>query len=193
MTRMSVTLALFCACLVAGCAGQLAAVPGIHAAVSPPSVEVPVNAPADDDPLSGPVYAPGEDRHWIQADDFFISEEPWTQGWIYVHLAKMRQAPEAATKGQARFFQLDDSREVWTGHFWRTRPADPGELALGQLVLCFNDNVHGDVYHRPPSKDRARTGAWFLGKITDVSDAFKHVVRVDVYNCAMDAVRVVGR
>jgi hypothetical protein len=188
MTRLLVTIA----CLLTGCTGQLAAGAGIHGPIAP--------APAGGgevvvDDGGGPVvgYAPGEDRHWMQADDYFISDDPWERGWIWVHLAKMRQPPAAATKDQAQFFQLDDSRDVWTEHYWRTRPAAGGDLVLGALVICFNDNSRDDVYRAPANKRAARTGSWFLGKITDVSDAYKHTVRVDTYSCALDAVRAVGR
>jgi hypothetical protein len=158
------------------------------AASAPPAAEVeePGRGP-------GPAYGPDEDRHWMQPDDYFISEQPWQRSWIYVHLAKMKRPAGPESKEQALFFKLDDSRDVWTQYYWRTRPAAPSELALGTLVLCFNDNARDSVYHAPPSKDRARTGAWFMGKITDVSDAYKHVVKVDVFNCAINGVRVMHR
>ena len=133
--------------------------------------------------------AGAEDRHWIQDDDFFISEQPWTHDWTYVHLAKQQQAATTAS-GTARFFQLDDSREVWTASYWSTHPAQAEQLAIGVLAICFNDNVQSDVYRAPATKDAARTGAWFLGKVTDTSDAAKGWVRIDTYNCAIDAVRV---
>jgi len=141
---------------------------------------------------AGAAYAAGEDRHWMQADDYFISEHPWTSNWIYVHLAKMKRAPGPDTKGQALFFQLSDSREVWTQHYWRTRPARPADLELGAMVLCFHGNMQSSVYRAPPTKDRARTALWFLGRITDVSDKFKRVVRVDTYSCGFDAVRALA-
>jgi len=192
-------------CLLAGCAARLSAIPGpmvASAAPAPapaaePAPAAPVAAPGAeiDEPghTPGPAYGPNEDRHWIQADDYFISEQPWQRSWIYVHLAKMKRPANGESKDQALFFKLDDSRDVWTQYYWRTRPAAPSELALGELVLCFNDNQRDSIYHAPPSKDRARTGAWFMGKITDVSDAYKHVVKVDTYNCALNAVRVVHR
>lgn len=192
MTRLLVTIA----CLLTGCAGQIAAGAGIHGPVVPAPAAGGDVVVEGGDGGDGPVvggYAPGEDRHWMQADDYFISEEPWERGWIWIHLAKMRQPPAASTKAQAQFFQLDDSRDVWTEHFWRSRPATGGDFALGALVICFNDNQRNGVYHAPASKSAARTGSWFLGKITDVSDAYKHAVRIDTYNCALDAVRVIGR
>jgi hypothetical protein len=154
-------------------------------------------APADRAPGTGdtrvvPSTATGEDRHWIQPDDFFISESPWSHGWIYVHLAKLTQ-PATPPSHDARFFQLDSSREVWTANHWKTHPAEPRELALGTLALCFNDHISDGVYNAPANKDAARTGAWFLGKITDTSDAAKGWIRIDSYKCLLDAVRVADR
>jgi hypothetical protein len=134
----------------------------------------------------------GQDRHWIQSDDYFISEEPWTQGWMWVRLAKLQQAASGASP-EAKFFQLDTAREIWTAHFWVTRPAGPGELRLGMVAICFNDNQRDAVYQAPITKDAARTGNWFMGKVTDTSDAHKGWVRVADYNCAIDGVRVPAR
>jgi hypothetical protein len=194
--------ALALSCLLTACAGRISAALPTPVVASSVSVPMPAAEPEPAPPAAeveepergpGPAYGPGEDRHWIQADDYFVSDRPWQSNWMYVHLAKMKRPASAESKDQALFFQLDNSRDVWTQHYWRTRPAAPGELALGALVLCFNDDSRDGVYHAPPSKDRARTGAWFMGKITDVSDAYKHVVKIDVYNCAMNAVRVVHR
>jgi hypothetical protein len=188
----SFAFAFALSCLHVACAGRFSAIPGPVTSSVPPPAPGPAEV-AEPEPGPGPAYGPDEDRHWIQSDDYFISEHPWQAKWIYVHLSKMKRPASAESKDQALFFKLDDSRDVWTQHYWRTRPAAPSELALGTLAICFNDNVQNSVYHPPPSKDRARTGAWFMGKITDVSDAYKHVVKIDSYNCAINAVRVIHR
>jgi tRNA A-37 threonylcarbamoyl transferase component Bud32 len=150
----------------------------------------PATAPRESAPISAPTAAPpAEDRHWIQSDDYFIAEEPWDHGWMYVHLAKLRQAA-TATSRDAKFFQLGDAREVWTAAYWRTRPAEATDLTLGTFAICFNDNTRDGVYLPPPTKDAARTQGWFLGKLTDTSDLRKGWVRVDSYNCAVDGIRV---
>jgi len=121
-----------------------------------------------------------------------VSETPWSQGWIYVHLAKLIQ-PAKPPSNEAQFFQLDNSREVWTANHWKTHPADPSELALGTLVLCFNDNQRDHLYNAPANKDAARTGAWFLGKVTDLSDVPRGWARIDSYKCMLDAIRITAR
>jgi hypothetical protein len=188
MARLSATLVVFTASLLAGCMGQLSAGTGIQL----PAAVMVDGESAPELPM-GPVYAPGEDVHWMQPADYFVSEDEWTQDWIYVHLGKMQQPPAPGSKGQAMFFRLHDSRDVWTRHYWKTRPAAPGELVVGALAICFDDNKPNNVYRAPTTKGDARTGDWFLGKITDVSDAYKHQVRISTYDCDLDAVRIVGR
>ena len=61
------------------------------------------------------------------------------------------------------------------------------------VAICFNDNQRDAVYQAPLTKDAARTGNWFMGKVTDTSDAPKGWVRVADYNCAIDGVRVPAR
>jgi eukaryotic-like serine/threonine-protein kinase len=130
-----------------------------------------------------------EDPQWIQGDDYFVAERPWDHGWIAVHLAKLRK-PATTGSREAQFFLLDDSRDMWTSTYWRTRIAAAGDLVIGAFAICFNDNQRDDVYRAPATKDAARTGSWFLGKVTDTSDAAKGWVRIDTYNCAADGLRV---
>jgi hypothetical protein len=138
---------------------------------------------------SGPSYGPGEDQHWIQADDFFIAEKELDAPWMYVHLAKMRQAPSATTKGEGQFFQLEGAKDLWTSHFWQSRITDPREIAIGALLICFEGNMVQDVYSPPATKDSARQYAWFLGRVTDTSDLFKGYAKIDTYKCSTGALR----
>ena len=123
--------------------------------------------------------AAGEDRHFIQSDDFFISEQPMGQNaWIYVALAKMTQPPNAQTKGEAEFFKITDGKSLWSKHFWRTRLARPDEIRLGALMVMFEGHQVADVYQQPESKETARRDAWFMARITDTSDLYKGYVTV---------------
>jgi hypothetical protein len=139
--------------------------------------------------VAGPSYGAGDDLHWIQADDFWISDRPYESGWIRLTLAKMKQPPTQQTKGEALFFNLHESKDQWTGHFWKTRLAEPADLFVGALILCFEGNLRDDVYHAPQDKQSARTEAWFMGRITDASDLYKGSVMVDTYKCAPKALR----
>ncbi|MBI3753610.1 MAG: hypothetical protein HY266_06160 [Deltaproteobacteria bacterium] len=151
------------------------------------SVETP---PAPEARPAAPAAQPAEDRHWIQPDDYFISEQPYKQGWIYVSIAKLKQQGGAKTKGESQFFRLHDSKEIWTKNFWKTRAAEEADLQIGALVICFEGNNRDDIYHSPENKNDARTRNWFMGRITDTSDLYKGAVRIDTYNCSPDALRV---
>ena len=123
--------------------------------------------------------AVGEDRHYIQSDDFFISEQPMgDNAWIYVTLSKMTQPPNAQTKGEAEFFKITDGKSLWTKYFWRTRLARPDEIRLGALMVMFEGRQVVDVYQQPENKESARRDAWFMAKITDVTDLYKGYVTV---------------
>lgn len=158
----------------------------------PVSVNVPIPVPAA--PVSAPAVPAGprvgEDQHFVQADDWFIADQPLESGWMYVYLAKQRVAPTPGTKMQGQYFKLADSRDVWTAQAWQTRPASTSDLRVGNTVICFEGPQVNDAYGPPRTKDDGRTGTWFMGRITDTSDAFKNVVRIDQYNCHTSALRV---
>lgn len=166
---------------------------GVHVPVPAPTVAVdPGAAPAPGPaPMAaaGPAYGPGDDRHWIQADDFWISDRAYEQGWIRLELAKMKQGPSDQSKGEALFFNLRDTKDQWTRFFYRTRPAEQADFAIGNLILCFEGNHRDGVYHGPKEKKEARVESWFMGRITDTSDLYKGSLMVDHFKCAPDALR----
>jgi len=131
-----------------------------------------------------------EDRHWIQPDDYFISERPYEHGSIGVSLAKMKQPSTAKTKREAQFFRLHDSKDIWVKYFWKTRLAEEGDIKVGALVICFEGNGKSNVYYAPENKNSARTARWFMGRVTDTSDLYKGAVQIDRYNCSPEAIRV---
>lgn len=138
--------------------------------------------PAQEESAPQPRYeapAAGEDRHYIQGDDFFISEQPMgDNAWIYVTLAKMTQPPNAQTKGEAEFFKIANGASQWTKFFWRTRIARPDEIRLGTLMIMFEGNSRNDAYQAPQDKSDARQNSWFMARVTDVSDLYKGYVTV---------------
>lgn len=152
----------------------------------PPSQGHPTTQPSHEVP------AAGEDRHYIQADDYFVSNNP-LQGneWIYVQLAKLTTAPSSATKGEAEFFKVTDGNKLWTRHFWRSRLATTADIKLGAQVIMFEGNNRGDVYDAPSEKASARRDAWFMARVTDVSDTYKGFVTVSGgYKASLDNLRV---
>jgi hypothetical protein len=138
-----------------------------------------------------PAYA-AEDKHFIQADDYFISEEEFTtQEWIYVQLAKMKTPAKPETKGEAEFMKVIDGNDVWTKFFWQTRIATTEDFKLGSIVILLELGGDNNVYRAPKTKDEARLGSWFMAKITDVSDLYKKYVTVSGgYKVSVDNMRV---
>lgn len=153
-------------------------------------VPIPETAVAQQPPSKPTVSESKDDRHWIQPDDYFISEQPYKQGWLYVSLAKMKKQPTDKSKGEGEFFRLRDSKDMWTKNFWKTRTAEETDLQIGALAVCFEGNSRDNIYHAPENKDSARTAAWFMGRVTDTSDLYKGAVRIDTYHCSPDALRV---
>lgn len=196
MSRRSLLLILAAIAVLPACGAQIAASPGSLPTIGA-SANIPLPGPVVLEPgaqpvaAAGPAYGPGDDRQWFQPDDFLISDRPYQSGWIYVKLAKMRQAPSPQTKNEALFFSLTESKDLWTQHFWRSRPAEQPDLVIGAQIICFEGNGDSNgVYQAPRDKDSARTSSWFMSRITDLSDLFKGAVGVDTYKCAPGALRV---
>ncbi|MFB5652762.1 hypothetical protein ACE5IS_19135 [Leptospira wolffii] len=134
-----------------------------------------------------------EDAHYIQPDDFFVSREEYKdQTYINVYIAKeLTPASPTKTKGEGEFLQVTDGKKLWTKNFYLTRIATDKDLKIGTNVIMFDMGTE-DGYRPPQSKDEARTGNWFLAKITDVSDMFKGIITVSGgYKIQKEAVRVI--
>ena len=161
-------------------------------AVAAPTVAAPVvAAPTVSAPTTGEAAI---DQHFIYADEVFIDDKAYPgEGWSYVELAKVLQLPNAESRGQGKYFPIVKGKEVWTAHAWSSRPIAANEITLGQTVIVCNDNQREGVYLPPAGKKDARTGGWFIGRITDVSDLFKNQVTVaGHYTIATSNLRVVA-
>lgn len=134
-----------------------------------------------------------EDSHFIQSNDYFISDQPMgSNEWIYVVLAKMVTPPSAATKGEGEFFKVVDGNNIWTKHYWKTGIAQKSEIHLGTVVICSEAHSDNDIYKAPEAKDSARGGSWFMAKVTDMSDLYKGFLTVSGgYKIAPDNLRIV--
>jgi len=146
--------------------------------------------------LAATLFA-GEDRHFIQDDDYFISRDRDLSGneWIYVEIAKMMEPANSDTKGEAKFMTVPGGNEVWTQYYWQSRPVQAeGEIKLGTVVICseLSDN---SVYIAPRNSDEARVNhAWFMAKVIDMSKLYKGVVKVSGgYDISRENLRVLGK
>jgi hypothetical protein len=135
-----------------------------------------------------------DDDQFIQTDDYFISRVDFKgQAWIHVHLAKMTTPATPETKNEAEFMQITDGNKLWTKYYWTSRIATPAEVKIGALVITF-DASDGDVYRAPENRDEARTGSWFMARITDTSDLYKGYVTVSGgYKVDAKALRIVEK
>lgn len=131
------------------------------------------------------------DTHYIQSDDWFYSDRDFESGWIRVELAKMLQAPTPETRNEGKFMDVKDGQEVWSSHYWQTRIAEPSEIKMGAVMIIF-DYAKGDIYVRPETQEYARTGSWFMAKITDTSTLYQNYVMVSGgYKVKTDNLRVI--
>jgi hypothetical protein len=121
-----------------------------------------------------------DDDHFIQKDDFFVSTTPLEKRtYIYVNLSKMVTEPSARTKGEAEFFKIDDGSNIWSKYYYQSKIAQEGELRLGTPVIIFEGRRQDhNIYFAPETKEEARGRAWFLAKVTDVSDLYRGYVTV---------------
>lgn len=141
-----------------------------------------------------PTYSQaGDDDHFIQPDDYFVQKHGLDKhSWIWVNLSKMVSPPSAGTKDEGEFMQIKSGQNLWTRHYWRTRPATQADLRIGMHAIMFNDNRHDNVYAAPRSKENARGGSWFYAKITDMSDMYKGYVTVSGnYKVSLKNLRVI--
>lgn len=138
------------------------------------------------------LVADDDDAHFIQSDDYFISTEAFKPQYIRVELAKMKTPATPQTKNMAEFLNVMSGEETWTQYYWSTRIATKEEIKLGLLVIVFEVCGDNDVYRAPESKEEARTGPWFMAKVTDVSDMFRGFVTVSGgYKIALTNLRVI--
>jgi hypothetical protein len=134
-----------------------------------------------------------DDDHFIQGDDYFISKDDFKgQAWIYVALAKMKTPSTPATKNEAEFMQVADGKDVWTKYYWSTSIASNEDLKIGTIVILLDAAGDEGVYRAPENKEEARQNAWFMAKITDISDLYKgHVTVSGGYKASPKALRVI--
>lgn len=190
MKKMSLTVAWLVLLLISGCSGPVNVLRNV-ADASENLNRIGSNTGYSNN-SSSTVYGGGTgDMHYIQSDDYFISENGFDSGWIRVDLAKMIQAPASATRNEGKFMVVLDGREVWTSHYWKTRPAQASDLKLGTVIVAF-DYTDNDIYVRPENQELARTDNWFMAKITDTSTLYQNVVMVSGgYRVKTDNLRVI--
>lgn len=119
-----------------------------------------------------------EDKHFVQTDDFFVSEIPLTdQESIYVNTAKMVTAPKAGNN-QGEFKLSRNDALIWTEHYRKTRIAKKEDLKVGKEVIFFRTVDANGHFRAPQNTTEAHTGDWLLSKIADISSLSQGIVTV---------------
>lgn len=119
----------------------------------------------------------GADRHFIQADDFFITEESLdNEDYLDTYIAKMQTAPSEATKNQGQFFRVIDGKSVWSKYYAKTRIATPADLVVGKIVYYCGVQDDDGNKRAPLSNQECRRHNWFKSRITDTSELYRNII-----------------
>lgn len=144
-------------------------------------------------PAAGEAGEAIDDEHFIQKDDYFVSKRALEKSpYVYVTLCKMVTEPSARSKGEAEFFKVADGSNVWSKFYYQSTIAQDSDIKLGTHVIIFEGRRDDGVYQAPETKEEARGHAWFLAKVTDVSDMYRGYVTVSGnYKVSLRDLRVV--
>lgn len=139
-----------------------------------------------------PLFAQEDDDHFIQDDEYFVSAEKFALPWKYVSLAKMITPATKETKNEAQFMMIPSGDEIWTKFYYKTRKIAEAEIKVGLEVIILEAGDDEGVYRAPENKDEARSNAWFMAKITDLSDRYKGYITVSGgYKVRLNNMRVI--
>lgn len=144
-------------------------------------------------PAAGEAGEAIDDEHFIQKDDYFVSKKALDKSpYVYVTLCKMVTEASARSKGEAEFFKVSDGSNFWSKFYYQSTIAQDGDIKLGTPVIIFEGRRDAGVYQAPETKEEARGHAWFMAKVTDVSDMFRGYVTVSGnYKVSLRDLRIV--
>lgn len=168
--KATILVLIMLALLIAGCTPSIVIRPGTPDALYVASQVVnktPEMVPA------------GADRHFIQADDYFLTDEPFEDAeFLYASIGKMQTPPSETTKHQGQFLRVQDGKIVWTRYFAKTRIATPADLVVGKVVYYFDSQDANGSQRTPESNQESRTTWWIKTRITDTSELYRNLVLV---------------
>lgn len=146
-------------------------------------------------PAAGEAGEAIDDEHFIQKDDYFVSTRALEKSpYVYVTLCKMVTEASPRSKGEAEFFKVADGSNFWSKFYYQSTIAQDGDIKLGTHVIIFEGRRDAGVYQAPETKEEARGHAWFLAKVTDVSDMFRGYVTVSGnYKVSLKDLRIVQK
>jgi len=123
------------------------------------------------------VSAPGER---LPDDDrlYFVSDQTLGAGnWVAVKPCTEELAQAQVTSGDQSCAWQPDGTVAMATYFWKSRPAAPGELYVGKMVVA---------------QDKSGDGGWVVTRITDLSELGSGYVAVSApFKAPLKGLRVV--
>jgi len=135
-------------------------------------------------------YAPGEDQHWFQADDYLVSAKPYKNERLGLRVGKMIDAG-TNPKGEAHFL-MSDGTQLWAATYYKSRIATRADLKVGALAFCFSEGFSTKDWPMT-NKARVRQAEWTLAPVTEVGDLQRGHVSVGNATCTVGRIRVPAR
>lgn len=137
--------------------------------------------------------AAGLDPHYLSPDsEYFVADQEFEGGYLYVTLARMLQPASPATSGEAEFQGIGGPKagqRFWSRWFWHSRVARGEDLRIGQLAFCLDAQTNG-VYRGPLNRAEATQTSWFIAPLVDLSYMHRGQVIIDAYRADPSALRV---
>lgn len=151
--------------------------------IRPTTPDIVIAAPQSGTVSTGAsIPSAGSDIHFIQQDDYFITNETFDDNDIVeTFIGKMMVPASESTKYQGQFLRVYDGKQIWIKHYAKTRVATAADLALGNVVYyCSQSGFHDDesnyIFSPPENITDSRNSVWCKARITDLSETFKGIV-----------------
>jgi hypothetical protein len=137
----------------------------------------------------------GTDIHYIEEDDFFVSEVPLEKNpYMPVKTAKMINPPTRESKMQAQFILTSDGSQLWTKDYYTTKVANVEGLKPEMEVICFEGKSDTGIFTAPLNEDEKRNGTWFMARIADMSSIGEgYIILSNDYKVSLDNIRVITK
>jgi hypothetical protein len=93
----------------------------------------------------------------------------------------------AETKNEGEFLFVSRGSSRWTPFFYETYVPDQSELEIGQRVFFCGS---GRSSSSPMDRDSYRKAWWYIGRITELDELFKGVVKINGDPYKVEAIRL---
>ncbi len=112
------------------------------------------------------------DLHYIEDDDFFVSEVALGDNpFMIVKTAKLINPPTQASKMQGQFMLTGEGTQIWTKNYFSTKIGKLAALKPGSVVIYFESKGDDGIMRGPQTDEEKRTGVWIMAKVVDLTKA----------------------